>query len=67
MTDPGTGKRGRLGGNIRDRVTAATALVVGIALVVAGVTLLLILQQLLVAGVDTGLSSRARDLASQGP
>ena len=65
MTGLGAGKRGRLGGNIRDRVTAATALVVGIALVIAGVTLLLVLQQLLVAGVDNTLSSRARDLTVQ--
>jgi signal transduction histidine kinase len=65
MTGLGAGKRGRFGGNIRNRVTVATALVVGIALVIAGVTLLLILQQLLVAGVDNSLSSRARDLTVQ--
>jgi signal transduction histidine kinase len=65
MTDPYTSKRGRLSGNIRNRVTVATALVVGIALVMAGATLLIILQQLLVAGVDNALSSRARDLSVQ--
>ena len=65
MTGLGAGKRGRLGGNIRDRVTTATTLVVGIALVIAGVTLLLILEQLLVAGVDNALSSRASELTVQ--
>lgn len=65
MTDLSPSKHGRFAGNIRNRVTVATTLVVAIALLIAGVTLLLVLQQLLVGGLDNSLSSRARDLTSQ--
>ncbi|CAN5459210.1 ATP-binding protein [soil metagenome] len=52
-------------GNIRNRVTIATASVVLVTLILAGSILLLILQQLLVAGVDNVQTSRARDLSAQ--
>ncbi len=50
---------------IRARVTLATAIVVTATLVVAGVALVLLLQQLLVAGLDSTQLARARDLSAQ--
>ena len=50
---------------IRARVTLATAVVVTATLVIAGVALVLLLQQLLVAGLDSTQLTRARDLSAQ--
>ncbi|MCU1556233.1 MAG: hypothetical protein JWN09_228 [Microbacteriaceae bacterium] len=50
---------------IRARVTLATAIVVTATLVIAGVALVLLLQQLLVAGLDSTQLTRANDLSAQ--
>lgn len=55
----------RIPGGIRARVTGSATVVVALTLLLAGVLLLVLLQQSLVAGIDANLASRAQEVAVQ--
>ena len=55
----------RIPGGIRVRVTASATLVVAVTLIIAGALLSILMHQSLIDGIDSGLASRAEQVAVQ--